>query len=502
LRCSHTLLVLLIGMRASSVVAAPPPEPIPIGHEPQFLFDNHIVDNHWAIRYKRQAVERVFHPAEKLSVDPFLGDDSPSYVWVTREDSGLLRMYYQANVRNEVAAGDPGRKYSTLICYAESDDGLHWRTPDLDIFPHVAKQPNNVVIANADRPNMETSGPCLLDIPEQDQRGFRYLMFYRAKGRGAGDLAGLRIIGSHDGIHFDPDSDTRIAHLHSDHHNTISWDPQREEYVLFCRAKHIYRAWGEEMIDTGASRRIARMASPQLWADWMDGNAPQTILVPDEIDAQTHHNFFYGMPSVYRDGVYWGFLEPFRMNDYIHTELAVSRNGADFMRFPGRPKLIEYGPEGAWDSVMIFASPAWVEMGDEWWIYYTGWDGPHGTTDRRGAVGVAKVRKEGFCSLRGPAGGGVVCTRRMIWPGGDLVINADAASLSGEVQVRVSDAARHPINGFDYADMAAFEGDSVAHVVQWGMHSLDEMRGRELRLEIYLRSADLYSFHAGLRSTN
>lgn len=495
LRSTALGLLCLLGANCDAH-AALPTEPIPIGHEPQFVFDDYVVDNHWAIRYKRQAVERVFHPAEKLPMEPMLTDDAPSYVWVTRDDDGLFRMYYQANLRNETPDDSPGRKYSTRICYAESHDGLHWETPDLAIFPQIEKRSNNVVIAFADRPDVETSGPCLLDVPEQDRRGFRYLMFYRAKGAGSGDVAGLRIIGSHDGVHFDPDSDTRIAHLHSDHHNTISWDAERGEYVLYCRAKHIYRAWGEEMLDTGASRRIARMASPDLWTDWMEDNAPQTILVPDEIDAQTHYNFFYGMPSVHRHGLYWGFLEPFRMNDYIHTELAVSRDGEEFLRFPGRPKLIEYGPEGAWDCVMIFASPAWVEMGDEWWIYYTGWDGPHGTAERNGAIGAAKVRKEGFCSMRGPAGGGVVCTRRLIWPGGDLLINADAASLAGEVQVRVSDAARRPIEGFDYVDTQPFEGDAVAHVVRWGERSLDELRGEELRLEIFLRDADLYSFRA------
>ena len=90
----------------------------------------------------------------------------------------------------------------------------------------------------------------------------------------------------------------------------------------------------------------------------------------------------------------------------------------------------------------------------------------------------------------------MVCTRRLIWPGGDLVINADAESLGGEVQVRVSDVNRRVIEGIDYGDMEAFEGDAVEHVVRWGEQSLDEMRGEELRLEIFLRDADLYTFRA------
>lgn len=77
-----------------------PKEPIEIGFEPQFLFDNHIVDNHLATKYKRQDVSRVFHPAEKHPDNPILPGDNPSHLWVVRDsDSGLFRLYYQANYR-------------------------------------------------------------------------------------------------------------------------------------------------------------------------------------------------------------------------------------------------------------------------------------------------------------------------------------------------------------------------------------------------------------------
>jgi hypothetical protein len=288
--------------------------------------------------------------------------------------------------------------------------------------------------------------------------------------------------------------DTRIAHLHSDHHNTVSFDPARNELVMYCRAKHIYRAFGDNMLDTGASRRIARMSSPDLWTDWLETSQPQTILVPDEVDSATHFNFFYGMPTRHRYGIYWGFLEPFRMNDFIQTELAVSRDGFRFERFGSRKPIIPYGKDGSWDDEMIFASPQWLEVSDEWWIYYSGWDGPHGTPDRNGAIGLAKIRKEGFVSLRGPQGGGVVCTRSIIWPGGDLVVNA--AASAGVLRVRVSDDRRKPIDGFNYDDCNEFSGDSVASQIRWKDRSLDDLKGQTIRLEFYLQNADLFTFRA------
>lgn len=496
------------GVRSAFGGEMPPAEPLEIGTAPQFVFDTYVIDNHWALKYKRQAVTRAFHQPIKFAGNPLLPGEDASYLWVVRdEESGLFRMWYQDNIRIADAALAPGpsprgrgeqgegRKYRTIIAYAESSDGIRWRKPDLDLFNFYNIEPNNAVLGRPEIPLSEACAPCILHVPERDRHGYRYLMMYRSKGRGGGEINGIRLIGSQDGIHWDRDSDTRIAHLHSDHHNTISYDPRRDEYVMFCRPKHIYRTFSGDILDTGASRRIARMTSKSLWTDWLKGTEPQTILIPDEIDAEQHFNFFYGMPTRYNAGLYWGFLEPFRMNDLIYTELATSRDGIHFQRLPGRPKLMEYGPDGSWDDTMIFASPSWVEVGDEWWFYYTGWDGPHGTTQRHGGIGLAKARKEGLISMHGPSGGGVLCTRKIRWPGGALLVNADAAH--GELNVRISDADRKPIPGFDYKDCSPFSGDSVAHEMHWNGRSPRELAGRVIRLEFFLKDADLYTFRAG-----
>ena len=159
-------------------------------------------------------------------------------------------------------------------------------------------------------------------------------------------------------------------------------------------------------------------------------------------------------------------LAPFLWNDLYASEIAWSRDGWNFERLPARQHLIEFGPEGAWDHSMVVCTPRWVEVGDEWWIYYAGFDGAHDDpTGRKGAIGLATLRKEGFISQHGPKTGGVVCTRAIRWPGGALLVNADAHA--GEMKVRVSDELRKPVEGFNYDDMPAFNGDSVAHEVKW-----------------------------------
>lgn len=483
------------------------PEPLEIGHEPQFVFDLYAIDCTWGLRSKGEPVKRVFHQPTKHKANPVLTGDNPSWLWTVRDEPrGPIHAWYQAN---QSSAGKSGN-YATSICYARSDDGVHWEKPALDLFPHVEwarqgrpplKLPRNAVLHPAlldpEAAHCECGTPMILDVPEKDRRGYRYLMFYKISGM---PLSGLRLIGSHDGIHWDAKSDLLVSRLPSDHPNAIVYDPRRREYVMFCRAKQIYRArdQGREMINCGESRRgIARMSSPKLWTEWT--GQPQTILIPDEIDAQTRFNYFMAMPVWYSAGIYWGFLEPFRWNDFVYSELAWSRDGMHFERLPGRPKLIEYGPDGSWDDSLIFACPKWIEMGDQWFIYYSGWDGPHEATPikgkgRTGCVGLATIRKEGFVSLRGPKEGGVACTRSLRWPGGRLLVNA--AATEGELSVRISDELRRPLAGFDYPDCEVFRGDRTRHEVRWKSGGLERLAGRVIRIEFCLRNADLYTFGA------
>ncbi len=56
----------------------------------------------------------------------------------------------------------------------------------------------------------------------------------------------------------------------------------------------------------------------------------------------------------------------------------------------------------------------------------------------------------------------------------------------------------HP--GFDYEECAPFAGDSVAHEVGWKQASMNALAGQVVRLEFYLRNADLYTFRAAGRA--
>lgn len=469
-----TLLMLLPIHRAAGQTI--PAEPVEIGHTPQLLLDGYIVDNTFAVRYKTQHIDRVFHTPRKHPDNPLLKVQG-GYACVARDpQSGVFHMWYQTHI-----AGKDEERTQYAVAYATSPDGLKWTLPKLSLHAWQGTKDNNIVIPG---PHGRASGPFLLNVPEADRHGYRYLLMYR-------DRDGTHLIGSQNGSHFDAKSDRLIQNLHSDTQNAIVYDAQRRQYIMYCRAKNIYRAFGTEIIDTGESRRIARVVTKELWTDWSK-DASQ-ILIPDELDTKNRYHAFYGMPTQVHGGVFFGFLWPFRWNDRIHTELAWSRDGLHFERHPLRPRLVDYGPAGSWEDEMVFAS-GWVEVGDEWWIYYAGWDGPHNTPERNGAIGLATLRKEGFVSLRGPEGGGVVCTRVLRWPGGKLLVNA--AAKEGQLTVRVSGPDRKVLPGFDHADCQVFRGDATAAEVTWKGKSIAELRGQPIRLEFFIQKCDLWSFRA------
>ena len=343
---------------------------------------------------------------------------------------------------------------------------------------------NNIVLLSPSGGDAE--GQFILDLPKEHRRGYNYIMLY---GTYDGNHKGLHLIGSHDGINCEPTIDTLITPgFIPDTQNCIVWDPKQRKFVCFTRSVNIYDD------KNGLRRRVTRLESSKLWDEWQV--YPENILIPDEMDEKSGYRLFYGMPTKYYAGIYWGFLWPYRPKKDIYTELTFSRDGKSFIRLPDRPRLIDLGPENSWDQGMVFGS-GWLEVGDEWWIYYSATNGGHGvmSAELTSGIGLARVRKEGFVSLRSPIGGGAVVTRLMRWPGGRLFVNADASQ--GDLRIQVTAYDREPISGFDPNLSLPINNDNVRHEVKWNDGDIRSLKGRAIRLEFYMENiVDLYGFRA------
>lgn len=496
--------VLAVGLGILVLVIVPPfvggtpvpEEPVAIGFEPQFFIDDYLVDNRWATNFRTELTHHVVHAPKKDERNPLVTGRGGYLNVVWDAEAQKFRMWYQVHEYS----GEKPQKVNYAVAYAESKDGIAWDFPKLGKFDWEGTKENNVVLRGPR--GSSVSSPFLMDLPAEQRRGYRFVLLYTLDDHDPAN-AGMRLVGSKDGIDWDIANDRLIARVYPDVFSSISWDPRSKEYVCFTRATSRYR----QLTDR---RRVFRMAGKDLWGEWsVRPESPllpdrgekwtiplQSILIPDAEDARRGRNDFYGMATHYYAGIYWGFLLPYRLDHEVVTELAVSRDGKQFNRFRERTPLIDLGPKGAWDAGMVFSAPRWVEVGREWWIYYAASAGPHDDTKAKWGIGLARIRKEGFVSLSSPKGGGGVVTRSLLWPGGDLVVNADAKN--GELRVRVTDEKRKEIAGFGAADCTPFAGEAVAHPVAWKVGRMDELKGRVIRLEFLMAGqVDLYTFRAG-----
>ncbi len=457
--------------------AASGPRVLEIGHDPQLFVDDFLIDNHWAVKFQTETVVRVPHQPRKHPANPVLPGNG-GYVNVAYDkEAGLFRMWYQDFW---IQSMEPF-KYTYGIAYAESEDGITWKLPRIGKYAFKDTLDNNIVFRGAK--GEAAACPYLIDVPDSEKRGYKFIMLCTTAPKG------MHLIGSKDGINWEHASRVRITPEYGpDTQSSILWDPQLKKYVCFTRATNIY---GDEI---GRRRKVARLEHTSLWDEWPV--FPENILLPDETDVKKGYWKFYGMPTSYYAGIYWGFLWPYSpITHKIHTELAFSRNGYDFHRFSEPMPLIDTAPGPAWDHGMILGSSGWVEVGDEWWIYYFATDSDHSSKENIPGIGLTRLRKEGFASLRSPAGGGTIITRMLRWPGGNLYLNADAGSAG--LTVKVMDYHLKPLDGFDPEPSLPVTGNNIRSEVKWKNGDISTLKGKEIRLEIFMKgTADVYGFRA------
>ena len=241
------------------------PHTMDIGHDVQLFVDDYLVDNRWGYKVHEENVIRAFHQPRKDDLNPLISKNT-GYVNVVRdEQTGLFRMWYQTFWDQSY---DP-RMYTYAIAYAESTDGIHWKLPRIGKFSFKNTLDNNVVLLSPSGGDAE--GQYILDLPKEHRRGYNYIMLY---GTYDGNHRGLHLVGSYDGINWEPTSDTLITPgFIPDTQNCIVWDPKQRKFVCFTRGVNIYDD------KNGLRRRVTRLESSKLWEEWPV--YPENILIPD-----------------------------------------------------------------------------------------------------------------------------------------------------------------------------------------------------------------------------
>jgi hypothetical protein len=482
----------------------PQSNPLALGTAKQLLFDDALIE-------AKEGFTTTMNPAMRSNTPVLTSEKS----WerhgcscpTVMLDEGIYKMWYTANGEDGVARE----------CYATSTDGIHWERPNLGLIDYQGSRNNNIIPLRHET--------IFKDPSAEPERRFKSISgggkydYVAVYGGGArfrydenppetwhyGSVAGAY---SPDGIHWTA-CEKLLMPWYTDTRNVAFWDDRIQKYVAYVRWNEYLRAEDGAQRGSFDYRAIARSES----TDFENFPVPEKILEPDfddPEDADMWGGGLYDTAAVkypLADDAYFIFTAAYyHTTDALDIQLATSRDGIHFTRW--REPFVRLGPDGAFDSLMLYMGVGVLPIGDELRLYYTGYDQPHDKVtgeEYRPAIGSALLRLDGFVSqdaagtpLNPPASGGNeggwLTTLPFTCEGSHLEVNMDG-SARGWLKVEILDEGMQPLKGFTEADADRLGGSSTAQTVTWnGEQDLSALKGQTVRLRFVGQSVKLYAF--------
>ena len=496
----------------------PPDYEVPflhIGTQRQLFVDNFILDH-------LDGVERVF-PAPERTADPVL--DVGDLPWEARcsphpsaalqdPDSGKFKLWYV-----QPMGDDPFGDSGMALCYAESDDCLHWEKPlSEDCLPYEGHKATNIVLRD--------SGHHIGLVLNRDQSdpARKYLMVYNPhdRARAAGKRTMSTVLASPDGLQWtEINADTPYRHHHF---QRIIWDDAIEKWIAYSQYSHHWNFLHRK-------RQVGRQVS----ADFLEWSPKEVVLSVDDDPNLPPHLEFHEMSVRKIGGLYIGIVGEFmaeplwserdganwRDHAHAHLGLYVSRDGVQWRRVGGPGPWvanraaghIDYGfvtPTvagqlvcGGKTHILYLAIPDkqhWFSAESGHAIYPQAdfqaakarWQALPDWPPRNRAIGALILREDGWARLQPAYEHGRVITRQFIFAGERLRLNADVNG--GYIRVEILGPDFAPYRDFAAGDCTLIgRSDQTWHEVEW-RGDLRTLWNQPVRLVFHLVQAHLYAF--------
>ena len=475
----------------------------------QLFIDNYLIAKLKGLR------KRLNHPV-KHPKNPVLVKDRPfeasgpgyGTVHYDRQEK-IFKMWYQ--VWREVKGTSTG-----LLHYATSKDGVKWTKPALD------KKTGANLVQHPNIRGFQCPG-IFKDLREKDPTR-RYKMLFSCNPDGTAKTWMTSVAFSPDGLNWRSPKETALVPF-SDTQICPFWEPRSQRYVAILR-------FGPPNV-----RLVSRTESE----DFLHWSPKITVLRRTKMDGPQATQFYQMAPMSYA-GVYLGIIGAYHREslkpitadkpwtDRQDLQLAFSRDTVVWSRVGGqgvirhaslnqtrnwKPEVraatfLPYGnmkkKEWDWGYVTPYYLPDPIVVKDKLYFYYAGqnakhwwtWTGdppkkdPNPTKPKKG-VGLATLRLDGFVSVEAGSTAGTMTTRKMMFIGDTLEINANAKG--GSITVEALDSMGKPIKGFTLGQSVPLKSNSVRHVLRWRGHKdLHQIQGRPIQLRFHLTKASLYSF--------
>ncbi|QDU45694.1 hypothetical protein Mal52_41890 [Symmachiella dynata] len=483
-----------------TITTAHAEEPVDIGSRREPLVDRALIDS-----LDGKAQLKLHHPQPReiaITFDQVWEGNASGYPTVF-QDGDIYRMYYRGH--KYLIDKPPLRQaQSEAVCYAESDDGIHWTKPNLGIHKWPGVDDDNNIIwmgspeAHNFAPFKDTNPNC---PPEQR---------YKAIG-GTVTSKGLWTFQSADGIHWERLSDGPVVTKGAfDSHNTAFWDPIHNRYTMYVRFFSEAKFKGLRLIGVCHSKDFANWSEP-VGLEY-PGSPPQQMYTNQILPYYRAPHILVGFPTRYVARPLTEHVQQLppldlrkqliKVYERCGTDLTdglfmSSRDGLDFKRWD--EAFLRPGPEaeGRWIYGDNYQSYGLFEtksehpgLPNEISMHFD--EGAWRNKSRR--IRRYTIRLDGFVSLNAPYAGGQMTTKPLTFTGSQLILNY-ATSAAGSLKVELQNADGTPIPGFTLDESAELFGDSTVQVASWKNGAdVSSLAGKPVRLHLELMDGDLYSF--------
>jgi hypothetical protein len=456
-------------------------DPIQVGSDRQLFLDEMWFDSQDNVRLEmhRPVIQDVALNADQPWENG--GINLPNVV----KDGDRYRMWYRSD------AGNPDNDSAAFSCYAESDDGINWKKPDLGIVEFEGSKHNNIYYPTE---GFQAINPSVM-LDESAVPSERYKMIIQFRG------AEKAIFGytSPDGIAWQQVS-TNPIHTEGpfDSHNILIRDDERQRYVIYMRGKSTAVPGsfkdGHRAIRRSESEDFLNWTQPEMVVESDDGDPPGLHFYTNACVKYSRASRAYLMfPMIFY---------PERINrinpsaahpGMSDVQFVASLDGVNWERRFREAFLRPGLDQRNWVDRNPIMGAGILETGDgELSMYYSELQREG---NGQGQFRRCTLRTDGFVSVEGPyKGWGEFVTPPLAFSGDSLELNYSTAG-GGSIFVELQEEDGTPIQGLTLDDCNEVFGDKIEGIASWnGDAGLKAHAGKPVRLRIKLRDASLYAF--------
>ena len=404
-----------------------------------------------------------------VSDDPVEGDRMSLYGSIIRRPGdGLWQAWYTVR-------GPSGG----ALAYAESEDGVEWHRPALDVVEVDGKRSHLIF-------DQSPHGATVIYDEREVRPEWRYKLM-----AGAAPSDRTSAYRSADGIHWLPAAENPVIGTNPDCPMSLH-RAHDGRYVLYCRPD-----WADRRVSRRESWDFRHWSEPRIVIDQGPGDHPQTQ--------------FYGLGAMpygaYEIGTLWVYhteaedMEFWKMHGHQQPELAYARSGHAWHRAELGTAWIALGAEDRWEWGGIQPASAPVLLDDEIRFYYVGVRTEHGAAsfggpEPRCGIGFASMKPDRFAGVSATAEGHIL-TRAFWTETPEFYVNA-RVQRGGELRVGILDLEGRAIEGFELENSVGAVGDSTSHRLAWRNHpDSSVLCNRQIRLSVFAREVTVYALLAG-----